>query len=332
MRDQLINKQAIFRPELQTDAIIRDKLYRACRDVQGCNMALFKRSSTFQGASEDIRNSHAIYSRAEIKKTFVASANSSEYSENFNMDRKYKGKSSRYSDQVKTSNKPTTTKKCFICKRFGCWSTNHSDDERNQAYRKFKSEKWDESKVRQYVIEFEGLDPDASKDYEQFINEIEYDMDDYPDSTINNLSKIYVTDLFGDLDGTHVIQELERQSTIHIFQNSYQFAPDESPTMEVSTFLSDRYSSGIFMGIMIDTGAANCSTAGYEKFTALQKSLNVKLDKSKAGETKVQFWIGNISSLGTAEVIIPNGKVFFSKCLCRYAIFIITERFGRFGS
>ncbi|KAI0991202.1 hypothetical protein K3495_g16985, partial [Podosphaera aphanis] len=79
MRDQLINNQAILRPELQTDAIIRDKLYRACRDVQGCNMALFKRSSTFQGASEDIRNSLAIYSRAEIKKTFVASANSSEY-------------------------------------------------------------------------------------------------------------------------------------------------------------------------------------------------------------------------------------------------------------
>lgn len=60
MRDKLMKDQAILRSEFQTDATIRDKLYRACRDVPERNLALFRRSPTFQGASEEIRNSLAI--------------------------------------------------------------------------------------------------------------------------------------------------------------------------------------------------------------------------------------------------------------------------------
>jgi hypothetical protein len=38
----------------------------------------------------------------------------------------------------------------------------------------------------------------------------------------------------------------------------------------IDAFLSSRYSISISIGIMIDTGAANRSTAGYNQFVTLQ--------------------------------------------------------------
>lgn len=52
-------------------------------------------------------------------------------------------------------------------------------------------------------------------------------------------------------------------------------------------------------------------TGGYSRSTALLKSLNIKLDEPRAGETKVQFGIRYSNSLGTAEVITLVGKSVF---------------------
>src|SRR6202049_2791162 len=50
MKTKLMHDQQILRPELQTDATIRDKIYRAVRMVPECNMATFKPTITFQAA------------------------------------------------------------------------------------------------------------------------------------------------------------------------------------------------------------------------------------------------------------------------------------------
>jgi hypothetical protein len=78
-----------------------------------------------------------------------------------------------------------------------------------------------------------------------------------------------------------------------------------------SIYLSDRYSTGVFIGILIDTGAAKRSTAGKAQFVALQRHQQVKLDESRAGEASIQFGIGGTTSIGTADVQTPIGMITF---------------------
>jgi hypothetical protein len=73
-----------------------------------------------------------------------------------------------------------------------------------------------------------------------------------------------------------------------------------------------RYTSSIFIGIMIDTGASRKSTAGYGQFQALQETdPTLELDTSTKGQVNIQFGIGNASSIGTAHVQTPIGKIQF---------------------
>ena len=65
------------------------------------------------------------------------------------------------------------------------------------------------------------------------------------------------------------------------------------------------------MGIMIDTGAAQRSTAGEGQFLALQQIRDIKLNKSRAGEAIIKFGIGQTSSLGTIDVNTPVSQVTF---------------------
>lgn len=309
MRNQLIHDQNILRSELQSDIVIRDKLYRACRNVPECNMALFKRSSTFQGASEDLRNCLAIQSQIGSSNTFTTNSSETIDSNNYYSDRKYYGKTSRYENQHKTPIR-VTEKKCFICKKNGCWSTNHPEKERKLYFNKFKTKMQDNNKFYQYVIEYEGLDPDTSRDYNQFINDMQLEIDTETSTSETNCTSIYLTENFGEVNGEKIITELESHSVFHIFSSNYYINSNVKMT-NIDLFLTSRYSSGIFMGIMIDTGAANISTAGRDQFIALQKIQDVKLNSSRAGEIKVQFGIGEAVSLGTMDVITPTGKITF---------------------
>lgn len=65
------------------------------------------------------------------------------------------------------------------------------------------------------------------------------------------------------------------------------------------------------MGILIDTGAADLSTAGISQFRALQKEQAVVLDKTRAGRAKVQFGMGSAISLGTTTVQTPIRPIVF---------------------
>ena len=75
---------------------------------------------------------------------------------------------------------------------------------------------------------------------------------------------------------------------------------------------SSRYTSDVFLGIVVDTGASKKSTAGYGQFRALQQSNPaVELDTSTKGQVTVRFGIGSTSSIGTANVHTPIGEVQF---------------------
>jgi hypothetical protein len=319
IKNQLIHDQQILRPELQTDATIRDKIYRAVRMVPECNLATFKPTITFQAACEDIRNAISIRSQTRVPQAFVQDEYSDDDGQHgsFYTDRRFHGQKKRWERPTRGGQrggklKPGQRQKiCFVCKKVGCWSTNHTEEERRQSIQRFNRDKgFDDKKIHQCITEFEGLDPDTSKDYEQFINELHL-IDDDDEPTENHISSVFTTASYGEVDGEKAIQMLECQSVMHAFSKLSVFPKILSTEASVNAFLSSRYSTDVFMGIMIDTGAAVRSTAGQDQFHALQQIQDIKLDKSRAGEAKIQFGIGATISLGTTDVVTPIGKITF---------------------
>ena len=65
------------------------------------------------------------------------------------------------------------------------------------------------------------------------------------------------------------------------------------------------------MGIIINTKASKCSTAGYSQFLTLQKIDKIQLNKSIKGTVSIQFKIGSISFIGFIKVATPIGTVEF---------------------
>jgi hypothetical protein len=73
-----------------------------------------------------------------------------------------------------------------------------------------------------------------------------------------------------------------------------------------------RYTSIVFVGIMVDTGTSKKFTAGYGQFQALQRvNQNIRLDTLTKGQVSIQFGIGMAFSIGTVEINSPIGKVHF---------------------
>ena len=137
------------------DNVMRNKLLNACGDVPECNLAIFKPASSFEGLCADLRSSISTAMRTQQARQYNA-----ENDDQFWTDRVYvrRGKSigrgrnpqkfsagasqSRFQppDQRLNSSfsrRSNGIKKCFICKKVGCWSTNHSDEERRQSYNSF---------------------------------------------------------------------------------------------------------------------------------------------------------------------------------------------------
>ncbi|XP_044723961.1 restless-like transposase [Hirsutella rhossiliensis] len=77
--------------------------------------------------------------------------------------------------------------------------------------------------------------------------------------------------------------------------------------------IEERYSRLRFQGIIIDTGAAKVSTAGYDQCIALQRAdPAITLDKTTAGQASIKFGNGEaILSLGSIALKTPLGRITF---------------------
>lgn len=69
------------------------------------------------------------------------------------------------------------------------------------------------------------------------------------------------------------------------------------------TFMAGgKYTSSIFQGIMIDTGASLFSTADHRQVQARSNYLKIDIETSTAGKVNVQFGIGATFSIGSINV------------------------------
>ena len=352
MRGKLLDMQEVLLPEMQTELNLRNKLYRAIDGIPECALAIMKKAPSFEGACYDIRSSISQSHKTKQSRAFVTSnhqsndrptsysngnghrdelASDNEPSDVMFTDRKilynddkgrrpYRGSSSgsNYRSKLKFSARTSNgakDKACFICKKVGCWSTQHPEHEQKAQREKWRDKGYEDKKLSQFILQIEGLDPDA--EFGQFVNDFEDDSDDGQQANENHSPTVFVTDSFGDVDGEQIFQELQNQSTTHAITN-FLISPETilsekeaKRVTDTSVFLSDRYSRGVFRGILIDTGAAVRSTAGHQQFKALAQIMDVKLDDARAGEANIRFGIGQATSIGTVDVKTPIGTVTF---------------------
>lgn len=85
----------------------------------------------------------------------------------------------------------------------------------------------------------------------------------------------------------------------------------EAPESTSSYIATTRYNADRFYRVVIDTGASQKSTAGYDQFLAYGKIYPKTIDTTRAGQVKVQFGIGATSSIGSVTIKTPIGNVEF---------------------
>jgi hypothetical protein len=107
-----------------------------------------------------------------------------------------------------------------------------------------------------------------------------------------------------------ITTNLANQSLAHALTHTdtAATATDSDPFMYTTT---SRYTSNVFYGIMIDTGASKKSTAGYGQYLAYKKVHDTTINTTKAGAINVQFGIGSTPSIGSIIVDMPVGQAEF---------------------
>jgi hypothetical protein len=86
----------------------------------------------------------------------------------------------------------------------------------------------------------------------------------------------------------------------------------EADLFVYSTTATSRYTSTVFVGIIVNTSVSKKSTAGYKQFQALQRvNQTIRLNTLTKRQVSVQFGIGMAFSIGTVKVDSLIDKVHF---------------------
>lgn len=281
--EKLSDIQTSLPKEYRSEIILRNKLLNAVRDVESCRLAYHKPAETVQGVISDL---HA--SIAAMKNSDSSSPEPSAHL----VDRRY----IRNGDD-RNRGDPSRQKKCFVCKRPGCWSTNHSSKERLKAYRNSKI-------LRQFIT---SLSPETESDEE------EQETADALDDVIAHIIEIGQND-------KHDITEDDGSSFSHIASiddkdESASFSAqlsDSIMTHALTTRVPQSRFGGNFNGIMIDTGAARGSSAGKAQYQAYCSKTGRQVNINESRAARCHFGIGSAVSLGTASITFPIGSFWVS--------------------
>lgn len=290
---------------------------RSCQGISEFKLAFYNPAASFEGLASQMRSSLAIEETSRTTNQFIADHTSAEPLQSGNInptddqwftDRKFSYNRSRggrargrYGRFTNNGNR-NWQKKCYICYKPGCWSTKHTQAERDEHKRRwvqdrrFQGQEYSSRAFFAFLADYEG-DSESNDDDE--------DHDEYDDGAIT--------------------QYLLDESTRHRLIAPEQF-PDhaqcdgkqinetaDTSALQLHLWLMDIYSGLVFQGIMPDTGAARKSTGGHEQFEALKKELpGLTLDAVRAGEASIRFGNGDpIESVGTTDIRTPIGTITF---------------------
>ena len=307
MLDKLQLCQRALGQQYMGEYALRTTVITACRGVKELEMALYKPPMECEALFGDLRSSIENSLAMAVSVNFADADPDDQYY----LDRRYSNTSSgrlrggrggsnrgygefprgRGGFQQRSESNPQTTrsdKKCYICGKTGCWSTNHTLEERRRS-------------KAQYIVHC-GITGEQME-YNTFLAACEgeevdqFFLEEEEEEEGQRLAVKYLTD----------------QAFLHHVTGEDVYRYTEPSTPATQFLIEDRYSRITYQGILPDTGASNVSTAGKEQFLALQsEDPTVTLDTSTSGNASVQFGKGSVTtSIGTALVSTEVGKIRF---------------------
>ena len=308
-------------PQLRTPAYLRSKIIEATRTHPACQMGTGKPAPTVPGVINDIRTSISQYQ--DMNRTPAHNPATTNTNEAYYTDRRYYDRQrSPYEGQPpnrRPDRKPNRFRKdrgkarCIVCRKIGCWSTNHTLEERDAARQRAVNRHG--KCFEQWLVDYENEDlEDAVEAYIQAINSSDSDDSEHiqsPASYFTEGPESY------NAFGKALAEELGNRTAQHILgilPNVKEPDQIEAKTLTYESFVSaHRYSEAQFQGIMIDCGAASYSTAGYSQYIALRKAAKgVTLDLSMASTIEMKFGPGDpLRSVGHIDLTTPIGNVRF---------------------
>ena len=307
---------------LRSIEFLHNKLVTACQGSPACRYAVADPPSDLGSLIHKLQSSITSYEKEQETQN-----------ETFYTDRRYytKGNNQDKRRFPRRSNRSDIHNRCFICKKEDCRSWKHTPQEQatekasfrakyqkrfqpNQSNPSSFNKRFDKT-FRQYVSTYEG-DGDSDSDLDKLDTFESLFMENESDTETETepITESYITSIgaLSKESATSVVTELANRAFLHQVTNeTLSQTLDSTQALEGSFISASKYDSRTFQGIMIDTGAAKCSTAGYGQFQAFRRNATVELNITTKGAVTVQFGIGASSSIGSALITTPIGLVNF---------------------
>jgi hypothetical protein len=218
------------------------------------------------------------------------------------------------------------SKKCFVCDKFNCWSTNHTKKKRDDFKKRFanRNSKWNsrqkfERRLKQFITEFEdNQDENFIIQFFEKLN-IDFEIDNISTNEFviefNSDSKLFliavdsiddsktisaIIIMFADKTFKH---RLISMNNIIIFANSISYI--------YNVFTASRYDDREFKNILIDHDAANFSSENIEQFTILQRISKTTLILNKKRVISFRFDIDEILFIDIVDLNISVDTITF---------------------
>jgi hypothetical protein len=319
---------------------MRDILIRTCRDHSTLLIELHNSSSNFSDLINSLYNSIVNYESINKKNnTYLQSIDiiDCDHAHNHNfIDKQYHREFDNNRDNRRFSINSRSrdrfsiraSKKCFVCDKFNCWSTNHTEKKRDDFKKRFANRnlKWKsrqkfERRLKQFITEFE--DNQNENFIIQFFEELNIDID----ISFENISiSEFVIELDSESESFFiVVDSIDDSKTISaiiimlvdktfthrlIFMNNI-IVSSNSISYIYNVFTASRYDNREFKNILIDHDAANFSSEDIEQFTILQRISKTTLILNKKRVISFKFDIDETLFIDIVDLKISVDVITF---------------------
>lgn len=333
-------------PEFAGPFYLRENIIRAVRGHPALLIGLTNPPEDVPGLVNSLHSSivnyEAVHKTPQLG-SYVQSYNDEEEedgeeNEAYFVDRHYRGGRSGFRDRGRfygrqrhaprrgTRRPFSSQKRCFVCDKIGCWSTNHSQQERDDSKKKFEADRPHvrnqpnyEKAMQRYIYEYEGNSPNEITQYfDQLLLDVAEDetYNSPADSSRNGEPDQQFFTSVGALEtrqSSAITEALADYAFKHrVTMEDETVSPPELESYAFNAVTESRYDATEFKGLLIDSGASTKSTGGIGQFKALQKiDDSIKIDYSTAGSANFTFGIGSTASLGQINLETPIGSIIF---------------------
>jgi hypothetical protein len=236
------------------------------------------------------------------------------------------------------------SKKCFICDKFNCWSTNHTKKKRDDFKKRFanrnlnwKSRQEFERRLKQFITEFE--DNQDENFIIQFFEELNIDFEIDNTSTnefvieLDNESESFLiaVDSIDDLKtiSAIIIMLADKRFKHKLISMNNITASANSISYIYNVFTASRYDDRQFKDILIDHDAANFSSESIEQFTILQRISKTTLILNKKRITSFKFDIDEILFIDIVNLNISVDVITFHIVLVQISFLLCLANMNR---